>query len=125
MNNNTPHDSTNGGNVQGANLRQQAAKETANAIARMKNGAAVADGSDISEAIRHIAAATQKPVNLPRLPTMQVRQPDGSYRTVPMPATWHNPRRREDYEGTDVAQWVDLGHKKPGLVQRVLSWFRR
>ena len=108
--NSTPHDSTNGENVQGANLRQQAERETANTIARMKNGAAAADGSDISEAIRHIAAATQDPVDLPRLPTMQVLQPDGSYRTVPMPATWHNPRHRPRPQ-------------RVSWVQRVLSWF--
>ena len=112
----------------GEDLRQQAAKETANAIARMKNGAASVDGSDISSAIKHIAAATQKPVDLPRLPTMDVRQPDGSVRTIPMPATWHNPRRREHYEGMDVARWVDLGNTpkpKPSLLRRMLGWFGR
>ena len=41
-------------------LRQQAAKETANAVARMKSGAAFVDGSDLDSAIRHIAAATRK-----------------------------------------------------------------
>ena len=65
---------------------------------------------ETSEAIRHIAAATQEPVDLPRLPTMQVLQPDGSYRTVPMPATWHNPRHRPRPQ-------------RVSWVQRVLSWF--
>lgn len=109
-------------------LRQRATKETANAIARMKNGAALVDGSDLDSAIRHIAAATRKPVDLPRLPTMGVTQADGSVRTIPMPATWHNPRRREHYEGVDVARWVDLGNtpkSKPSLLRRVLNWFGR
>lgn len=109
-------------------LRQRATKETANAIARMKNGAAFVDGSDLDSAIRHIAAATRKPVDLPGLPTMGVTQPDGSVRTIPMPATWHNPRRREHHESMEVARWVDLGNTpkpKPSLLRRVLNWFER
>lgn len=97
----------------GEDLRQQAAKETANAIARMKTGAASVDGSEISSAIRHIARAVQvPPPPLNELPGIR----------------FHYPRRPEDYEGMDVARWVDLGNTpkpKPSLLRRVLGWFRR
>ncbi len=118
----------------GDDLRQQAAKETANAIARMKNGAASVDGSDISSAIKHIAAATQKPVNLPRLPTMDVTQPDGSVRTIPMPATWHNPRFRGQTEVGRLPHYLDPNFRTYAqsireflgrLLRRVLGWFGR
>lgn len=118
----------------GEDLRQQAAKETANAIARMKNGAASVDGSDISSAIKHIAAATQKPVNLPRLPTMDMTQPDGSVRKIPMPATWHNPRFRGQTEVGRLPHYLDPNFRTYAqsireflgrLLRRVLGWFGR
>ena len=117
----------------GDDLRQQAATETANAIARMKTGAASVDGSDISSAIKHIAAATQKPVNLPRLPTMDMKQPDGSVRTIPMPATWHNPRFRGQTEVGRLPHYLDPNFRTYAqsireflgrLLRRVLGWFR-
>ena len=80
-----------------------------------------------TEAIRHIAAATQKPVDLPRLPTMQMRQPDGSFKTVPMPATWHSPRRRH-HQGSGDAQTVDHDQyhsQQLSLLHRVLGLFGR
>ena len=120
MNNkSTPQDPTNGGNIQGDDLRQQAERETANAIARMKNGAAVVDGSDISEAIRHIAAATQEPVDLAKL---QIAAPD----------RWHNPRRDTETVLRRIRADIDRDNAlkaktSKGFLNRlrwwVLSWF--
>lgn len=98
----------------GEDLRQQAAKETANAIARMKTGAASVDGSDISSAIKHIAAATQnEDINLP----------------VMAPPRWHNSRRSREAEYARVILNIDRHNTvkpKPrkGLIGRILSFFR-
>lgn len=68
--------------------------------------------SETSETIRQIAALTRRPLDLPRKLTMGVRQPDGSVKVVPLPATWHNPRHRP------------TPPPKPGVVRRFLKWIR-
>lgn len=84
----------------GEDLRQQAASETANAINRMKNGAASVDGSDINGAIRHIARAVQVPPPPPNeLPGIR----------------FHYLRPRPPV----------VKVSRPGLLRRVLGWFRR
>lgn len=70
------------------------------------------NNDDFSDAIRHIADATREPVKLARWPTMQIVQPDGSVRTVPMPATWHSPRRRDN----------NFFPPKPGVIFRFKRW---
>ncbi len=83
----------------GDDLRQQAVKETATAIARMKTGAASVDGSDISSAIRHIARAVQVPPPPPNeLPGIR----------------FHYLRPRPPV----------VKVSRPGLLRRVLGWFR-
>ncbi len=83
----------------GDDLRQQAVKETATAIARMKTGAASVDGADIDSAIRHIARAVQvPPPPLNELPGIR----------------YHYLRPRPPV--------VKVGRQ--GLLRRVLGWFR-
>lgn len=67
-------------------------------------------GSIESETIRQIAALSRQPLDLPRKLTMEVRQPDGSVKVVPLHATWHNPRHRP------------TPPPEPGLVRRFVRW---
>lgn len=93
----------------GDDLRQQAVKETATAIARMKTGAAFVAGSDINSAIKHIAAATQKPVDLPGLPVIA---DDGTFQR-PVDVHFVYLRKREDFGNA---------REKHSLLRRVLNW---
>jgi hypothetical protein len=84
----------------GEDLRQQAAKETATAIARMKSSAASVDGSDIDSAIKHIAQAVQVPPPPPNeVPAIR----------------YHYLRPRPPV----------VKVSRPGLLRRVLEWFGR